>query len=534
LALASDRHKQQNFWMENTMRQIKVLGVSLGVALLVAACGGGDSTVTTTPARGALMQDPPLRTVSMTASYLQNSLSASTTGQGLLAVAGAPKCGVDVQYIQYGTVGGQGESTDASGVLMTPTGSAAGCSGSLPIVLYAHGTSTAKNYNLAALTDSTNPAYSEAILIAAMYAAQGFIVVAPNYAGYDSSKLSYHPYVNQDQNAKEMMDALAAARTALPGLVQPVQDSGKLFITGYSEGGYVAMATHKAMQAANKTVTASAPMSGPYALGAYMDAVFYGNVPLGATLFGPLTITSYQNAYGNVYSQLTDIYETTYAAGLDTLLPSLTPYTTLFTQGKLPQTQLFSSTVPAVGFESITPPTTPAEQAPLFALGFGTSNLIKNSTRLAYLMDAMAHPDGAVPAVTTLAAATGATNPLRQNVIANDLRGWNPARPVLLCGGSGDPTVFYSTNTQVMQGAWAANPYVSVLNVDVATPSGTFASAQAGFNLAKTETATAAVTAGATDGGASAVVQAYHGSLVPPFCNAAARGFFQSILTNNL
>lgn len=516
------------------MRQIKVLGAALGVALLVAACGGGDSTVTTTPARGTLMQDPPIRTVAMSASYLQNSLNASPTGQGLLAVAGAPKCGVDVQYIQYGTVGGKDESTHASGALMTPTGSDAACTGARPIVLYAHGTSTAKNYNLAALTDSTNPAYSEAILIAAMYAAQGFIVVAPNYAGYDSSSLSYHPYVNQDQNAKEMMDALAAARKALPGLVQPVTDSGKLFITGYSEGGYVAMATHKAMQAAGQTVTASAPMSGPYALSAYMDAVFYGNVPLGSTLFGPLTITSYQNAYGNVYSQLSDVYEAKYADGLDSLLPNLTPYTTLFTQGKLPSTQLFSSTSPAAGFEGITPPTTPAAQAPLFALGFGTSNLINNSTRLSYLMDAMTYPDGAVPNVINLAPATGSQNALRQNVIKNDLRGWNPARPVLLCGGSGDPTVFYSANTQVMQGIWAANPYVSVLNVDVETPSGTFASAQAGFNLAKTQTATAAVTAGATDGGASAVVQAYHGSLVPPFCNAAARGFFQTVLVNNL
>ena len=33
-------------------------------------------------------------------------------------------------------------------------------------------------------------------MIAAMYAAQGFIVVAPNYAGYDISTLGYHPYLN--------------------------------------------------------------------------------------------------------------------------------------------------------------------------------------------------------------------------------------------------------------------------------------------------------------------------------------------------
>jgi hypothetical protein len=41
-----------------------------------------------------------------------------------------------------------------------------------------------------------------------------------------------------------------------------------------------------------------------------------------------------------------------------------------------------------------------------------------------------------------------------------------------------------------------------------------------------TAVATAAVLAGATDGGLAAVTQAYHGTLVPPFCAATVRGFF--------
>jgi dipeptidyl aminopeptidase/acylaminoacyl peptidase len=45
-----------------------------------------------------------------------------------------------------------------------------------------------------------------------------------------------------------LIDALTAARSALP--INPAlltTDSGRLFITGYSRGGYVAMATHRAM-----------------------------------------------------------------------------------------------------------------------------------------------------------------------------------------------------------------------------------------------------------------------------------------------
>lgn len=538
------------------MKTIPLL-TTLAAASLLAACGGGESasnlgTVNTQPARGDLIQTPPPRTAFFTADDFTAKLNASATGRGLLAIAGKPKCGVDVQYIKYGTVGGKGEATDASGALMTPTGGP-GCTGSRPIVVYAHGTSTAKSYNMANLLDESNDAYAEAIVAATTFAAQGFIVVAPNYAGYDSSSLGYHPFVNADQQSKEMIDALSAARKALPTLLQPVSDNGKLFLTGYSEGGHVAMATHKAMQAAGQTVTASAPMSGPYAVSAFADAIFYGNVIIGSTLFAPLLINSYQKAYGNLYSNLTDIYEPAYASGIDTLLPSNLTQDALFQQGKLPQTALFNRvppTAPAgappalqLTLNAITPPTTPAALAPLFALGFSNNNLINNQTRLGYLLDAFANPDGAVPTPTNGAPAANPTNPLRIAAKKNDLRNWTPTRPMLLCAGSGDPTVFYNVNTQLMQAFWsapspaaAAPGLVSVLNVD-SSPTGAadpYAAAKVGFAQVRANTAAAAVAAGATDGGVQAVTLAYHGKLVPPVCTAAARGFFQQVLAAGL
>ncbi|MBV8618497.1 MAG: prolyl oligopeptidase family serine peptidase [Curvibacter sp.] len=538
------------------MRQLSGFAAAvaaLGSALLLAACGGGGSdtggttTVNNSGTRGSLIYNPPLRVTSLTAGAFQSQLAASSSGQTLLALAGTPTCGVNFHYIQYGTVGGAGETTTASGALMVPTGTSAACSGPRPILLYAHGTSTVKSYNIANILDPTNDAYSESVLVAAEFAAQGFIVVAPNYAGYDASTLSYHPYLNASQQSKDMIDALTAARSALTNV--GTADSGKLFITGYSQGGHVAMATHQALQALGQTVTAAAPMSGPYAMEALGDAIYYGNVNLGSTVFSPLLSTSYQKAYGNIYSKLTDIYNPTYATGIDTLLPSNTPLNTIFTQGLLPQTALFSSTPPTAPagapaslqaiLNSITPPTTPAAQAPLFALGFGSSPLINNTARLNYLLDAIANPDGAVPSVTTGATATSPANPMRQAFKANDLRNWVPTRPVLLCGGNADPTVFFNVNTQLMKGFWtapspAAMPtgLLSVLDVDSAATGATdpYAALKAGFAQAKALTAAAAVSAGATDGGASAVVQAYHGTLVPPFCTTAARGFFQQVL----
>jgi len=53
----------------------------------------------------------------------------------------------------------------------------------------------------------------------------------------------------------------------------------------------------------------------------------------------------------------------------------------------------------------ITPPTTPTNLAAVFALGFGAGNLIQNSYRLSYVLDAQANPDGGWPTTTTGVAA---------------------------------------------------------------------------------------------------------------------------------
>ncbi len=524
------------------MRNIVILLLAALAASLLSSCGRGSdgATVSKSTARGTLIQNPPLRVASVNVTDLTAELNATASGQQLVALAGAPTCGIDYHYIQYQTVGGNAttpEQTTATGVMMVPTGTAPQCSGPRPIVLYAHGTTTVKSYNLAAVADPTNDAYSESALIGAMFAAQGYIVVAPNYAGYDSSTLSYHPYLNADQQSKDMIDALTAARSALGHIIASgTTDNGKLFITGYSQGGHVAMATHKAMQALGLPVTASAPMSGPYAMGAFGDALFYGNVDLGSTVFAPLLSTSYQKAYGNIYSATTDLYTSTYASGIETLLPSTTPMNSLFTQNLLPQTALFSSTAPTTGgavqaldalFPTITPPTTPAAEAALFALGFSANNyLINNSYRLAYVVDAATNPDGAVPTATNGLPAASPTNTLRQAFKTNDLRNWVPTSPVLLCGGHSDPTVYYNVNTQVMQAFWtpqlASPALLTVVDVDPGT-SPPVGALQTGFVAAETGVLTAA---GGGANGQSAVVQAYHGTLVPPFCTAAARGFF--------
>jgi hypothetical protein len=525
---------------------LRPLGVALAAAWL-AACGTSSKTsqVSNSISPGTLAVSPPFRIASLNAAAFGAQLAANSTGAQLLAVTGAPACGVDFYYIKFWTLGAQPmEATESSGALMVPTGGT-GCSGPRPVVLYAHGTNPNQALNMADVTNTTN---TEGILIAAMFAAQGYIVVAPNYAGYDISTLGYHPFLNAAQQSGEMMNILTAARTALPGtLSNATSDNGQLFVTGYSEGGHVAMATQRALQAAGATVTAAAPMSGPYALEAFGDALFYGSVDLGSTEFAPLLTTSYQHAYANVYNAPTDVYSATYSTGIDTLLPSTTPIDTLFANGALPETALFNSTTPVVNIPgqaalsaaltaALAVPHDPTNpDTPLFQLGFGTPYLINNDYRVSYAVDAASNPDGAVPTPTAGVplAAVAPTQGLRSDFYVNDLRNgsWAPTSPTLLCGGGQDPTVFFSVNTNTMAAFWPAQVaagLVTVLDVN-ATPAGPFAAIQTGFigsQVALLEYYQSAAGGGLSLAAAQQqLVLGYH-TAVAPFCALAARSFF--------
>jgi hypothetical protein len=522
------------------MEFTKSTWAAVGAALLVAACGGGGGgnagTQSTSTVRGTLLQSPPLRTVSLTAADLSSELiAAGASGQGLLQLAtGSPTgtlpCGVDVQHIRYSTVGGKSEATQASAALMVPTGVGTNCSGARPIVLFAHGTAVERRFNLADLVDKTNPAFDTASLIASQFAAKGFIVVAPNYAGYDSSTLPYHPFLVADQQSKDMIDALTAARVALPTLLAPVSDNGKLFITGVSQGGHVAMATHRAMEAASMTVTASSPIEPVSNLELYGDFIMSGHVPLSSTGLIPMLLTGYQKTYGTLYTASTEYYEPAYAANIEAAMPGALSSDALLTAATIPQLHLFAGTPPDFTLEV---PTPGASSIGLWSAGFGASNLITTAARTSYLTFAAASPDTKV----ALAATPG--HPLRAKLALNDMRNWTTGptsnTSMLICGGALDPTVYFSVNSELSANLWAANSKVKILDLENLYPTyvgpnkltGLLAlTAQGAFAAFKTATATAAGTDPLAQ--ATAVTKDYHGKLAPPPCTAAASNFFAS------
>lgn len=464
------------------------------------------------------------------------------------------KCDIKIEKVSYPTVGAAGERTNATAALMLPSGDSADCQGDRPILLYAHGTTTDKGYDFSQVANPQNPAAGESTLIAANFAAQGYIVVAPNYAGYDDSDLDYHPYLVAQQQSTDMVDALDSARTIIERQKRAnntnydnIDDSGKLFIAGYSQGGYVTMATARLLESQNKPITAIAPSSGPYALAAFGDEIFRGNVNIGASRFAPLLGIGLQEKYGNIYGKKSDIFLDKYA---DAQLPSETAFGDLVAAGKLPNNALFQKNPTDAIFAGLS-------QGKLFSVlgGYDENDyLIKTDFRAAYVADTIKHPDGLMTENGNKMPAVAPENNLRKALKDNDLRGYVPTMPTLICGGNQDPTVYFDTNTgsmvEILQAASDKNSAkklnITVLDVDKDNAAerpdkSTFMMiGQASMNkwnatdiVTNVQTnfsnSVEKVKADATaQGGVPllAFYTNYHGGLVSPACTQATREFF--------
>ena len=524
-----------------------LLSVAVLSSLLLVGCGDDDSD-------RIILQDTTAS--STTSKFIKTFSQSQVDSQFGLSNTATPaaKCGVTIEKVSYATKGAAGEKTTATAALMLPTGNANDCKGDRPVLLYAHGTTTDKGYDFTQVANVNNAAVGESTLIAANYAAQGYIVVAPNYAGYDTSTLDYHPYLVAQQQSTDMVDALDSARAVIDKQQRAnnqnyknIDDSGKLFIAGYSQGGYVAMATARLLESQNKPVTAIAPSSGPYALAAFGDEIFNGNVNIGASRFAPLLGGGLQAKYGNIYQNKSEIFLEKYT---DAQLPSATEFGALVAAGKLPNNALFQKTTDNPVFDGLS-------KGKLFSIlgGYDDNDyLIQTAFRAAYVTDAKNNPDGLFAENGNGLPAANPQNNLRKALKDNDLRGYVPTMPTLICGGNQDPTVYFDTNTgamvKILQAAMVKNPNaklnITVLDVDIDNASSRpdkSAFTMIGQASMNTWNANAVVTSVQTNFSNSvtaikdqataqgtnpllAFYSNYHGGLVSPACTQATREFF--------
>ncbi|WP_051015858.1 lipase family protein [Melioribacter roseus] len=161
--------------------------------------------------------------------------------------------GVEVYKLIYNTVGYDNKIELASGVVFIPVGA-----NNLSTISIQHGTQANRNR-----VGSINPLFAFEGLIAA---ALGYYACEPDYLGLGISETA-HPYHHYKTSANTVIDFLRAAKEFAN--IRNLKLNGKLFLAGYSEGGYVTMAAQKEIELNYKhefSITASAPMAGAYDL----------------------------------------------------------------------------------------------------------------------------------------------------------------------------------------------------------------------------------------------------------------------------
>lgn len=312
-----------------------------------------------------------------------------------------PQYSIDVYRVMYNTEY-KGSFTEVSGLLVVPVNPMC----KPPLVSYQHGTTSSK-LNV--------PSYDAREQdIALVFASEGKVVVAPDHIGLGASTVNIHPYVHGFSQAHSTINLLRAARQLQDTL--GFQLNNQLYLFGYSQGGYSTAVTQKyieTMYSNEFTVTASAPMSGPYNLaGAQTDYVNSGQ-PYATPGYLPYIIFGYQSVYEDLYDSIPQIFRAPY----DTLL-----------------FPLFDGHNVSIGY-------------------------INN------VCDAM--PINMFTATAENEFLNNPNYPFRRYLQENDLLSWVPQSPVRMYYCTQDEQVYYK-NATIADSVWNANgaPNVSSENLD--------------------------------------------------------------------
>lgn len=147
------------------------------------------------------------------------------------------KYSVGAFKIVYKTTNYDGTPIQASGLVLIPDSPNA-----VPMISQQHGTI----FSDAEAPSNFGPA-SEAAQYGTIFSSNGYIISCPDYIGFGVSKNLIHTYEHKASLAQASLDMLQAVREFLQ-VNAPSKWDSRLYLAGYSEGGYATMALYKKMQ----------------------------------------------------------------------------------------------------------------------------------------------------------------------------------------------------------------------------------------------------------------------------------------------
>ena len=230
----------------------------------------------------------------------QSILQALADSKGFPEIKKDIKTDVQVYHVTYLTTY-KNKEIKASGLLALPKNA----TGTLSILSGHHGTT----FEQKQIPTNFPTAFSGFEL----FASSGYLTVIPDYIGYGVSKDIFHPYYDQKHSALAVIDLVKAAKSFAKK--NQVKLNDKLFLVGYSEGGYVTMAAQKEIEQNPKhglKVTAAAAGAGGFDLTG-MLAEISEDKPYSNPSYLAFILQSYNTAY-SWNRPLTDFFQEPYAS----------------------------------------------------------------------------------------------------------------------------------------------------------------------------------------------------------------------------
>ena len=202
--------------------------------------------------------------------------------------------------IVYETIDQFGQVTQASGSVVIPDDN----NFAYPIYLFGHGTQIRR---------ASAPSMNGFNVLNMWVSTAGYIFVEPDYLGLGISE-GLHPYHLKDVTASTMIDMLYASKK-LCSQLSDVANNEQLFIAGYSEGGYAAMATVKEIEDnfSDIDITMSFPMAGAYDLSGTMVDLMLSEEEYADPFYLPFFVLSYIEKYN--LGTLDMFFKSEYAQG---------------------------------------------------------------------------------------------------------------------------------------------------------------------------------------------------------------------------
>lgn len=278
--------------------------------LLLLSCGTDDNDVTTKPVnepQNKLITVSKITDVSL--DELNVSFGFAFPGVSSTIINKDDLVPVTAYKITYQTQHPFSENafTKASGLVIVPESGDA-----LPIVSYQHGTISNNDQ-----VPSSFVEHSQTRDYLSVFSGLEYILIAPDYLGYGVSNHFLHPYEHGPTLAVSSFDMLQAAKEFLDQ--ESITYNDKLFLAGYSEGGYATMAMHHHIE--NETdlnVTSSFVGGGAYNKTLFANEIMQKDEPLNFIPNYLWVLFTYNNIY-NINEPFSFYINEPYASNINVL-----------------------------------------------------------------------------------------------------------------------------------------------------------------------------------------------------------------------